>query len=604
MSIQHPLVELAGAALGRLAEVPRFGDVARGRAEEVEKAWVRAPLAVAIGGALSARTELFNYLCGKKVLDPDGRTIGSAGLRIRRGPGTRFKALRDDGTIEEHVLLPEQADDDVLRVRAQAAETEVKDRRLALERVERALPRVARARPRGLMIFLWPLWWLVTRRQRRALADRRFTEIAYDHACDARDIANRELAGAEQRIQVQRVRFFESLRALSSGPPLGEGVREVELVLGEGPLPEGVELVELARSAHASEPVDALFLVEHDRVHAPLDAAGTALEIGATHELVPMLPVLLGKARALVIARTAHDLIAPAFAALDDEVNDTEASFRLRIERLEAMQILDADELARTEVAKLKPQLAHSIHMVIEHGAAHLGGELARLGQEWAAGIAMAQDGDELKEAVQRIEQSAPLDAKRIAEEVRLLVVGGAGGAAFDLFPELLAALKPLGLDEKPPKAAPPLPPIELLPSLTNASPAKLSGAAGWLGGLFRSFETRRADVMEKAHARMAHLREVANAELLDAEPQLHAVIDRTLHAFMLTAIARQAGWLEGALAFEREAVASDGVALAPLAIARDRLAQDLAKLGEGLAALEQENPGLAAAARAVTSAA
>lgn len=604
MSIQHPLVELAAAALGRLAKVPRFGDVARGSAEEVEKTWVRAPLAVAIGGALSARTELFNYLCGKKVLDPDGRTIGCAGLRIRRGPGTWFKALRDDGTIEEHVLPPEQADDDVLRMRAQAAETAVKDRQLALERIERVLPRVARARPRGLMIFLWPLWWLVTRRQRRALADRRFSEIAYDHACDARDIANRELADAERRIKVQRVRFFESLRALSSGPPLGEGVREVELVLGEGPLPEGVELVELTRSAHASEHVDALFLVEHDRVHAPHNAEGTALEIGGLHELIPTLPVLLGKARAIVIARGAHDLIAPAFSALDDEVNDTEEAFRLRIERLEAMQILDADEFARTHVTNVKPQLAHSIHMVIEHGAAHLGGELARLGQEWATGIAMAQDSDELKQAVQRIEQSAPLDAKRIAEEVRLLVMGGAGGAAFDLFPELLATLRPHGLDEKPPKAAPQLPPIELLPSLTNASPAKLSGAAGWLGGLFRSFETRRADVMEKAQARMDHLREVANAEILDAEPKLHAVIERTLNAFMLTAIARQAGWLESAMVFEREAVASDGVKLAPLARARDRLKQDLAKLGEGLAALEEENPGLAAAANAVTSAA
>ncbi len=540
MSIQHPLVELAQAALGRLAKVPRFGDRAHGSADEVEQAWVRAPLTVAIGGGVAARTELFNYLCGKKVLDPEVRPVGCAGLRVRRGPGTWFKALRDDGTVEEHVLPPEHADDGVLRMRAQAAEAQVKDRMLALERIERALPRVARARPRGLMIFLWPLWWLFTRRQRRALADRRFNEIAYDKACDAREIANRELAEAEQRIKVQRVRFFESLRALSSGPPLGGNVREVELVLGEGPLPEGVELVELTRPTQSRGHVDALFLVERDRVHAPINADGTALEIGTTHELVPVLPVLLGKARAIVIARRARDLIAPALGELDDEVSDAEAGFRLRIERLEAMQILDSDELARTELAKVKPQLAQSIHMVIEHGAAHLGGELARLGEEWAAGIAMAQDGEQLKQAVQRIEQSAPLDAKRIAEEVRLLVMGGAGGAAFDLFPELLAALRPHGLDEKAPKAAPQLPPIELLPSLTNASPAKLSGAAGWLGGLFRSFETRRADVMQKARARMDHLRDVANAEILDAEPELHAAIDRALSTFMLAAIARR----------------------------------------------------------------
>lgn len=597
MTLHHPLVELAYAALGRLAQVPRFGDASRGKDAEVDRMWTRAPLSVAIGGAVSARSELFNYLCGKKVLDPDARPIGCAGLRIRRGSETRLKALRDDGTIEEHVLPVEQADDDALRMRAQAAEATVKERHLALERVERALPRVARARPRGLMIWLWPLWWLVTRRHRRVLADRRFTEIAYDQACDAREVAKRELAEAEERIAVQRTRFFESLRALSSGPPLGSSVREVELVLGEGPLPEGVELIELTRSAQASEHVDAMLLVERDRLHAPLGEDGTALEVGTIASVIPQLPALLGRARAIVIGRLAHDVIEPALAALDDEVTDTEAAFRVRIERLEAMQIMDAEELARTELVKLRPQISQSIHMVIEHGAAHLGAELARLGQEWAAGVAATQDADQLKQTVQRIESSAPLDAKRIAEEVRLLVTGGAAGAAFDLYPELLAVLRPHGLDEKPPKSAPQLPALELLPSLTNASPAKLSGAGGWLGGLFRAFESRRSDVQQKAQARMEHLREVANAEILDAEPKLFAIIERTLHAFLVTAIARQVGWLESALTFEREAIAGEAKLLAPLARARDQLHHDLAKLVSGIAALERENPGLAAAA-------
>lgn len=598
MSTQHPLVELASGALGRLAKVPRFGANCRGAAKEVDRTWVRAPLSVAIGGAVQARTELFNYLCGKKVLDPEGRpAVGCASLRIRRGKATRFKAIRDDGTVEEHELPAEQADDDALRMRMQAAEAEVNERKLALERVEHVLPRLARARPRGLMIWLWPIWWLITRRHRRKLADRRFTEIAYDQACDAREVAKHELEQAEARVRKERGRFFESLRALASGPPLGGNVREVELVLGEGPLPEGVELIELTRSSQASEEVDAIFLVERDRMHAPHNEEGTALPVGTIADVIPSLPVLLGKSRAIVIARHACDLIEPALAGLDDDVNDTEEGFRIRIERLEAMQILDAEEFAKTELGKVKPQMAQSIHMVIEHGAAHLGSELARLGDEWASGIAGSQNNDQLKQAVQRIEQSAPLDAKRIAEEVRLLVMGGAAGAAYDLYPELLTALRPHGLEEKPPKSAPQLPPIELLPSLTNAPPAKLSGAAGWLTGLFRSFETRRADVMQKAQARMDHLREVANAELLDAEPKLHALIERTLNAFLLTAIARQEGWLEGALAFEREAVASDGKQLAPLARMRDRLKHDLAKLTEGLAALEKENAGLAAAA-------
>jgi hypothetical protein len=604
VSHQHPLVELAQAALGRLAKVPTYGDSTHGVAGELDKIWVRAPLSVAIGGTVLARSELFNYLCGKVVLDPQTRPIvGCAGLRIRRGRGTRFKAIRDDGTTEEHVLPPEQAEDDALRMRAQATEAEVKDRKLSLQRIEKALPRAARARPRGIKIILWPIWWLLTRRHRRMLADRGFTEIAYDQACDAREAAKRELEEAEQRIRVQRGRFFESLRAVSSGPPLGANVREVELVLGEGPLPEGVELIELTRSSQATEQVDAVFLAEKDRLHAPHTKDGHVLEVGKIEDVIPVLPALLGKARAIVIARRARAVIQPALALLDDDVNDTEEGFRIRVERLEAMQILDADEFARAELAKIRPQISQSVHGVIEHGAAHLGAELARLGQEWQAGIAMAQTKEALEQAVQRIQASAPLDAKRIAEEVRLLVMGGAAGAAYDLYPELLAALKPHGLEEKPPKAAPPLPAIELLPSLTNVSPAKLSGAATWLTGLFRSFETRRADVTQKAQARMDHLRGVANAEILDVEPKLFNLVERALNAFMLTAIARQEAWLDSAMTLERETVANEGSKLAPLARARDRLKQDLGKLLEGLSALEGENPGLAAAATTAVTA-
>jgi hypothetical protein len=604
-SHQHPLVELSQAALGRLAKVPKYGKSSRGQDAELAKLWTRAPLTVAIGGAVSARTEMFNYLCGKKVLDPNARQIGCAGLRISRGKETRFKAYRDDGTTEEHVLPPEPAEDDALRMRLQATEAELQERKLALERVERVLPRFARSRPRGLMIWLWPIWWLLTRRHRRQLADRKFTELAYDQASDARDAAKRELDETDQRARVQRGRFFESLRALSSGPPLGSNVREVELVLGDGPLPEGVELVELTRSSQAAEHVDAILLVERDRLHAPHNEEGTALEVGTIEAVIPQLPALLGKSRALLIARHAHDIIEPALEELDDEVTTAEDGFRVRIERLEAMQIFDPEELARTELAKVKPQLSQSIHMVIEHGALHLGNELARLGEDWTSSVAGAGDADQLKQVVQRIEASAPVEAKRIAEEVRLLVMGGAGGVAFDLYPDLLAALKPYGLDERAPRSAPQLASLDLLPSLTNASPAKLSGAAAWLTGLFRSFETKRSEVMEKATARMTHLREVANAEILDAEPQLHVLIDRTLHAFMITAIARQTGWLESAMKFEREAVAAEGKKLAPLSRARDQLKQDFEQLQDGIAALERENPGLAvAASTAFTSAA
>ena len=134
------------------------------------------------------------------------------------------------------------------------------------------------------------------------------------------------------------------------------------------------------------------------------------------------------------------------------------------------MQILAPEEFARTELLKVRPQVAQSVHMVIEHARAHLGGELARLGDEWLFAITVSKTADDLKNAVSRIENSEQLDARRIAEEVRRLAMGGAVGSVQDTLPELLASLKPHGLDEPGARNAPQLPPIEVLPSLTYAT--------------------------------------------------------------------------------------------------------------------------------------
>jgi hypothetical protein len=101
----------------------------------------------------------------------------------------------------------------------------------------------------------------------------------------------------------------------------------------------------------------------------------------------------------------------------------------------------------------------------------------------------------------------------------------------------------------------------------------------------------------------MKHLREVAQAEILDVEPKLRTMIEQTLFQMMLAAIERQVAWLDKTLQLEREAVSREGIALAPLARMRDRLRHDHVKLGEGIAQIEKEHAGLAAAAAAVTDA-
>jgi hypothetical protein len=432
---------------------------------------------------------------------------------------------------------------------------------------------------------------------RRQLADRRFAELAADEIKAQLATTEQELAAIDHRIQVERGRFFESLRALSSGPPLGSRVREVELELAAEPLPEGIEVIELGGTTRAGAIVDAVLMVERDAFFVPYD--GSVLRVGDLGTTIASLPALLGDARALQLARRVRDEIDPVLTELDDEITQTEEMFRVRIERLEAMQIDDATEFAKEQLAKIRSQITASIHAIMEHASVHLGSELAELGNSWISGVAASTSNDNLKQAITRIEGSATVSAQRIADETRLLVMGGAAGVAHDLYPELMSALVPHGFPEerlKGRRAAPALPAVEILPSLANQSGAKLSGAGQWLAGLFRAFEARRNDVREKAHARIEHLKEVATAELLDTEPRIHAAIEQTLNALLLAAIAEQSAWLETTLAAERESVAREGAVLAPKVRIRDRLREDMERLSAGIEAVEQKSPALAAA--------
>src|ERR1051326_3036708 len=102
-----PLVDLAEGLLRRLSEVSLVADAARDAAVELEHGWT-APLARGAGGDdLAARTELFNFLFGGRVLDPYARALGCAALAVRRGHQPRFRALRGDKPMEEYELPPE-----------------------------------------------------------------------------------------------------------------------------------------------------------------------------------------------------------------------------------------------------------------------------------------------------------------------------------------------------------------------------------------------------------------------------------------------------------------------------------------------------------------
>ncbi|MGE5185800.1 MAG: hypothetical protein ACM31C_27255 [Acidobacteriota bacterium] len=579
----HPVVTTSVAALRRLAELHPPADADK-IAAELELAWAREPLVAGLAGDPAARTELVNFLCGRKVLDPKDRALGGAAVRVARGDKTQFRAVREDGTIEEHALPPEVDGEEAVsrHSRIEGAKGLLAERDLALDRVSRHLPRALRGRPRWWQFWLWPVRWLLGRFHRRAMMEQQLAFVAAREAHRALEAAEEDLATAEERVRVVRARYFESLRAVSRG----SGVRELALALGAGPLPDGVELLELAAASRALDALDAVVFVEGGVIYLTDAELQNPAKIGPVADAIAAIPKLLVLARAKKLATRARDAISAVVSGADEILERAETGFAARLQKLADMKITDTTSFMRAALDRVKPQTMTSVHAVIEHASAHLGAEMARLAEAWIGAIASTNNKDELKAIVGKLEASSTQVTQRIADEVRVLVIGGAAGVAHDLYPELTAGLAERGLLEERPREAPELPPIDVLSAFAKSSASKLGGTLKWLTGVFRSFDSQRTDIREKAHARIEHLREVAYAELLETEPRIHAALYDVMAKQLAAATTRQRTWHLNAEAAENEAITAERAALAPLRLMRDAAKTDLESLEKELAAL------------------
>jgi len=582
----HPLHEQTRRALEGLRDLA----TARDLFGHLDRAWSRAPLVIGLGGDdLAARTELINALCGSRVIDPSERVPGGAPIRIRHGTAARLNARREDGSKEQHALAEYRDEPDAATIdRAHAARARLAEREVALERVATTLPRFLRTRPTGWRIVLWPFWWSWMWLRRSAIAQRTIASKAVEVSRDELAGVERELASGTTRARDTHARYVDTLRRLASA----RDVVELELEVASGPLDDGIEICELGGLPPS---LDVVLVVEPDVIRAP---GGEV--IGSFDDAITKLAAFATDARAMRLARRARDSIALAVATLDDQITRTEDDFRQRIATLEAKRVADPAAFIAAQLARIRPQIVTSVSTVIEHASVHLGSELAALGAEWIGGIANASTSETLKEVVSHIETTATASAQRIADETRRLVLNGASGVAHDLYAELVSALVPLGLPEelRASRAAPTLPEIEVMPSLASTSIAKLSGQ--WLGGLFKSFDSRRTDVREKTHAQIEHLRELATDELLDVEPRLHTAIEQVLAPQLVVACERQHAALAAALTAEYAAIDADRVKLAPTLELRDLARTILLEFRDQIATFEAARPACAAASAAV----
>ena len=317
------------------------------------------------------------------------------------------------------------------------------------------------------------------------------------------------------------------------------------------------------------------------------------------------LPMMLAHARSLGIGRRFRDKIAAALTSLAEAIQRTEDEFRARIAALEARRVADPAAFTEAQLVSLQPQVIASVNAVLEHASAHLGMELAQVRAEWVETLARAGSGSELAAAVSHIDGIWEPTFKRIAEEVRILAMGAVGGSARDLYVPLVAPLVPMGLPEqhaKPPRAAPQLVPVAILPTLTGAKPTRLD-ETGFFAGLFRSFQTKRTEVRAKAAERLERIQEMASIELMEAEPTFHLAVREALVNQLAAALQLQRTALETALANEHAAIAAEQEQLAPLIAVRDSVRQDLARLAAQITRIETEQPALSVATTAAETA-
>jgi hypothetical protein len=594
-------------ALAALRSVSSPDDVARSThdvADEIDRAWSRSPLVAGLEGDLVARSELVNTLVGEPVLDPDRRALGGAPLRIKRGAVMRYRVVRVDETSEETLALaPESREGDTeLERRAREARDELHASELALATAERETPAVLRERPKLWEVWLWLLRWLLGLVKRNAVVSWRLTTRRV--ADTRRKLADVDgfVAARAERERGTHESFYRELRRLCDGGPAGKDVREIELTIPGG-MDETIEVVELMGATRASAYVDAVIVVERDGLYAPTPGGGK-VELGSVRATLAELPTLLERARALTLARRALAKLASARREIDERCNKVERELQERIQRVAQLALpVDTGPFRGAQLERVRPTLLASINAIMEHASVHLGSELAQLSAEWMAAIISATTNDELKAGIATIEEQWPTSAKRIAEEVRVLLMGGAGGVARDIYVDLVSPLRAHGLaDEhlKPPRRAPEIPPFTLLDSLANPSTFTLGGS--WFGGLFRSLEARKAEVREKVHARSEHVHEMAGAELLDAEPKLHAAVTIALGTQLDHAITLQQTGHREALEQAHDVVAKEREALSPLVKSGEAIVHAGNQLIQLVNAMQAERPAVAAAAVAAAS--
>lgn len=632
------VVELARAAVRRLAEAAPAAEAARDALRQIERVGAGPPYTVALAGDHAGRTALLNCFAGEHLFDPTRHDPGRVLATLRRGPTTALRARRRDGSVEERTLgapgsqaMAEDAFAEDAAGGAAAMPTAARPAALgdAIVRPVLAEPTAIVRRPPWWAVWRWLLRWLRTWRTpgaRKAVptppgAPRPATTpgatpVPEAPAPEPRPLARTPARG--KRVVDPRRQFVDTLRACFAD----DAVERLFVEAGEGPLPDKVVVIELPLRANAMslEAVGADACLVACGVHgfamteqleavltvvphlfavgaAPLPAGCDARvrRLGGLAEAAPELVRLATIERSLAVGGRAIAVLSSGCVAIDDAIAAAEAGFRKRIECLEALRVASPDDYTAAGLAAVRQTVIEHVHRGIRRAQDELDATIARCGAAWSARLGEAASTDALRTTAAQLDDESPAALQAAQAVVHRALLDDLTEHARARYRELVSEL---GTPAARASAVPSWLTVEVAIG-DLGSGTSLGAVAPRLTSLFRALDVLRSEALAQLAQRIAKLRQRASANILDLEPRLEPAVTGTIAIALRSEVERHGLWLEAELARERAAIDDERAQLAVLAIARDTAGTDERELASALAALAAELPGGAGDPRA-----
>jgi hypothetical protein len=645
------VVEMARSAVRRLADAALVADTAREALELIERVGIGPPYTIAIAGDPAARTELLNCLAGQRLFDPVRHDPARVVMTLRRGGVTALRMRRRDGSVEQRSLgaLPRARVAD-----AAAPAGEPADRAMPPPDAPPAAPSPGRAepvfvaeprttlvvrRPPWWAIWRWPMFWWRMWRTRGAVA-------ALPAAASAAGVSA-ALAGEPAMIgalaaavpvpeplpEPERAtppprraiaRTVERTRHPGHAvQPLVDAIRDwladesVERLFVEAagaPLAEDVVVIELPSRADPrsldSVAADACLVACSERGFAmtaqlegvlaivphlfavgapglPLGGEPRVRLLGDFADAAPELVRLARLERQIAAGKRALKALAIGCAILDHEMTGAESRFRARLEQLEVLRIPDADDYTAAALARVRQTIVEHAHRLIQRALEQLDGAIDRSAAAWTAQLREATSTDALRSAAARLDEESPAALQAAQGEAHRALVDDLTEHARAHYRELVSELR---RDTTRSDAVPSWLTVDVhIGDMTSGT--SLGPVAPRLSSLFRSLDALKNDAVAQLDQRIAKLRQLASANLLDTEPRLEPAVTGAVSIALRADVERHSVWLEGELARERFVIDAERAQVAVLGIVRDAARADERQLSSAVASLSSELP-------------